>query len=518
MASVMQCSSCDSGLCDISDCCFYAKGDKQVHLMLRPELYTVPSAISISDDRNEKNIAHVNCSTCNNRVGYKLPFGPRGKHFVAFGCDKVYLFGQRVSKKTTWCELQHRSDFNILEHRTGSNFFQNSKRKPATPVRINDATQSNRDATSSHTPCSPQVVLQNLPETYDNFLGQIVTAASTEATFGEGYLEIQKGEQVQVLYVGEQEREDEDWFFVVSCRSNCRGWIPKTSVVLQNLPQPSHIYLGHIITAASTAAALGEGYLDIEKGEKFQVLYVGEQEHQDADWLFVVSCRSNCTGWIPKTSVVLQKLPTNQVNIHEPLLRTQMLISAKVDTVAQEHGYLALCCGEALRVLYVGSEQTNDAEWLFAESLTSDRTGWAAKENCATQETAELQNLQTLLSQNDIDDVTENRAKTLHKIARAVLHEIAALQATQSAAQNLDDYLPWKEYVAQHKDARKIIGTGIIAATCEYIENEFDHNRQYNKRTDFMFYRTDGTCCRVHPGGTPAQDAKPKIVLKNFVL
>ena len=211
---------------------------------------------------------------------------------------------------------------------------------------------------------------------------------------------------------------------------------------------------------------------------------------------------------------MLQNLPTNILNIDELLLRTETFIRARVETTAQGHGYLALCCGESLRLLYVGSEETNDAEWLFAQSLTSERTGWVAKENAVF--------MQILLSQKDIEKVNQlnqakgNRPKALHNMARATLNEIAALEATQSAAHNLDEYLPWKAYVAQHKHAREIIGTGIIAATCEYIENEFDHNREYARRTDFMFYRTDGTCCRLHPGITPRQDAQPKIVFKSL--
>ena len=68
-----------------------------------------------------------------------------------------------------------------------------------------------------------------------------------------------------------------------------------------------------------------------------------------------------------------------------------------------------------------------------------------------------------------------------------------------------------KKYIAQHKHARDIIGDGITAATCERVVNELDHNRNYRERVDLIFYRKDGTYCRLHPGKNTTRDAMPRI-------
>ena len=66
--------------------------EKEVHLILRPVLSSMPDSVLISRTCNQKEVANASCGSCSSRVGYKLPFGPGGRHFVAFGSDTVMLF------------------------------------------------------------------------------------------------------------------------------------------------------------------------------------------------------------------------------------------------------------------------------------------------------------------------------------------------------------------------------------------------------------------------------------------
>ena len=73
---------------------------------------------------------------------------------------------------------------------------------------------------------------------------------------------------------------------------------------------------------------------------------------------------------------------------------------------------------------------------------------------------------------------------------------------------NLEHWFPWRRYIACHEHAYDIIGTGVTLAIAQYIPNTRDPNRGYQKRLDFVIYRTDGTSCRLHPGGKQCNDAK----------
>ena len=73
---------------------------------------------------------------------------------------------------------------------------------------------------------------------------------------------------------------------------------------------------------------------------------------------------------------------------------------------------------------------------------------------------------------------------------------------------NLEQWFPWRSYIACHEKAYEIIGTGVTHAIAEYIPQTRDSNRGYQERLDFVIYRTDATRCRLHPGKKPSQDAK----------
>ena len=98
-----------------------------------------------------------------------------------------------------------------------------------------------------------------------------------------------------------------------------------------------------------------------------------------------------------------------------------------------------------------------------------------------------------------------------HNEAREALNNLTQSAELGAAEHSLDSYFRWKEYVALHKDYENIISTGIIAARAERVQDTSDSNRSGQNRTDFVFYRTDNTWCRVHPGTKTKNDAQIRV-------
>ena len=97
-----------------------------MHFILRPELFTQttrPSCVVVCDLRNAKRIADATCAKCEKRVGHDLPFGPKGRHFVAFGSDAVKVFGVCHGRKALWTQLCNQDQFMNIERRNPSNFL-----------------------------------------------------------------------------------------------------------------------------------------------------------------------------------------------------------------------------------------------------------------------------------------------------------------------------------------------------------------------------------------------------------
>ena len=95
--------------------------------------------------------------------------------------------------------------------------------------------------------------------------------------------------------------------------------------------------------------------------------------------------------------------------------------------------------------------------------------------------------------------------RSLHRLARDALNRISN-EATLATV-DLDNWFPWMQYVAGHRQNAAIIGPGITHACAVFLPDTNDPNRGGAPRLDFFFYRTDGTVCRVHPGKGPNQDA-----------
>ena len=103
-------------------------------------------------------------------------------------------------------------------------------------------------------------------------------------------------------------------------------------------------------------------------------------------------------------------------------------------------------------------------------------------------------------------EAARGKPRSLHNIARDALNIISKRENYGSI--NLDGCFPWRQYVAAHAQSSDIIGPGITHAEAVFVQGTRDTNRGGMPRLDFFFYRSDGTCCRIHPGSKPKADAQ----------
>ena len=75
----------------------------------------------------------------------------------------------------------------------------------------------------------------------------------------------------------------------------------------------------------------------------------------------------------------------------------------------------------------------------------------------------------------------------------------------------IDLWPNWRAYIAMHKMAQNLVGPGVIAFTCQFIEGTRDANRAGMMRMDMIIRHTDGGYVRIHPGEKIKNDATPKF-------
>ena len=107
---------------------------------------------------------------------------------------------------------------------------------------------------------------------------------------------------------------------------------------------------------------------------------------------------------------------------------------------------------------------------------------------------------------NQQQEAARGPPRSLHTLARDALNAIVAGPTRDT--QSIDDWFPWRQYIAAHKHGAQIIGPGITEANAVWFDGDNDANRGGAPRLDFCFDRTDGTRCRAHPGKKSKQDAK----------
>ena len=115
----------------------------------------------------------------------------------------------------------------------------------------------------------------------------------------------------------------------------------------------------------------------------------------------------------------------------------------------------------------------------------------------------------------DLSELPAIRAAAPHDQTRDALHDQAreTLNAFAAAPYDgptcLNDLFPWKAYLAFHAKREMIVGPGISRAVVDQLKDVKDPNRGGRPRTDFIFYRVDGSACRIHPGTKPKDDSAP---------
>ncbi len=108
-------------------------------------------------------------------------------------------------------------------------------------------------------------------------------------------------------------------------------------------------------------------------------------------------------------------------------------------------------------------------------------------------------------------EATFTPKRSLHQLARDALNAISDAGPDSDIDTNLESWFPWRSYRACHDKSQTIVGPGNMCAKSEFIVNTSDANRGGQMRLDFVFYRSDGTFCRLHPGTKKSNDAKPRV-------
>ena len=95
-----------------------------------------------------------------------------------------------------------------------------------------------------------------------------------------------------------------------------------------------------------------------------------------------------------------------------------------------------------------------------------------------------------------LEDSEFRPPRSLHKLARDALNALITAGVNSHIDRNLEHWFPWRRYIACHKHAYDIVGTGVTRAIAEYIPSS---SRGYQNQLNFVVYRADGTSCYVYP-------------------
>ena len=115
------------------------------------------------------------------------------------------------------------------------------------------------------------------------------------------------------------------------------------------------------------------------------------------------------------------------------------------------------------------------------------------------------------------EDVTRKPAQSRRELHERMRQELQRISAANPLRPNnlvveLQEDVPWQAYIASHKDAEAIIGTGIVRFTAQFTSGIEDPNRNGQFRLDFIAELANGNHWRLHPGKKPGNDAKPVLV------
>ena len=121
VGSALQCPACKAQICQPQDLCFFSRGH-EVHLILKPELPTMPPAFILAPIPEEGATQSWQCA-CGNQLGDTRPVGPNKVSMTAFKSASVMLYGQHhPGKKSKWPTLYCVHPFNSIEVRNRDSF------------------------------------------------------------------------------------------------------------------------------------------------------------------------------------------------------------------------------------------------------------------------------------------------------------------------------------------------------------------------------------------------------------
>ena len=126
VGSALQCPACKGQLCQPQELCFFSRynrqGGHEVHLILKPELPTMPPAFILAPIPEEGATQSWQCA-CGNHLGNTRPIGPKKASMTAFKSASVMLYGQHhPGKKSKWPILYCVHPFNSIEVRNRDSF------------------------------------------------------------------------------------------------------------------------------------------------------------------------------------------------------------------------------------------------------------------------------------------------------------------------------------------------------------------------------------------------------------
>ena len=105
------------------------------------------------------------------------------------------------------------------------------------------------------------------------------------------------------------------------------------------------------------------------------------------------------------------------------------------------------------------------------------------------------------------------QSRSFHDEAREWTNKFASGDSEPVGVQaNLTvEWANWKMYIAGHKNAKEIVGPGVVSFTAEFIEGTGDPNRGGIPRLDLVLRHSDGGYVRLRAGSRPKNDAVPRF-------
>lgn len=135
----LSCATCSAKIGDLEACAVYRKTETEIQLIIKPVYRSAvleSATIKFQDDEPDKKgivKTRVLCCKCENRIGIKSSFGPKGMAYIGLGYDKVHVGARHRQKNVAnkkamkWTKLwQERFFDGFIDVRTEEDFYPTS--------------------------------------------------------------------------------------------------------------------------------------------------------------------------------------------------------------------------------------------------------------------------------------------------------------------------------------------------------------------------------------------------------